>query len=107
MNVNNMTYITDRLTEEELADMVIEECAKLTQALCKFKRLRSNNHTPKKEKEVMESIDEELIDTHLAMEILMHKFSTDNFMPLEVLERIEEKLERWVARLKDNDKDKL
>lgn len=84
--------------EPALLEQLAEECSELAQAALKLARLeRGENPTPKKQKECVKSLTEELADVELCIEVIEAKHVFD---PLIVRAFFEGKRERWAQRIR-------
>lgn len=85
-------YIKRKIPKAALYEQLAEECAELAQACIKMSRyIREENPTDKSHSDIYYSLIEEFNDVALCAELV----------ELEIYpQRQEEKLERWVSRIK-------
>ena len=58
---------------EEQINILIEEMAELTQALCKYKRMQSDNKPRATETDILENIIEEIADVEIMLEQIKYQ----------------------------------
>lgn len=91
-------YIYEELGEEELLCQLAEECAELTQAALKLRRvMNGKNPTPKKPEDALASMIEEIADVRLCIDMMC-------MTPLEEAQvdiTIDQKMERWANRIRE------
>ena len=94
--------IFDNLGREEILCQLAEECAELTQAALKLRRVYTGkNPTPVTNEQAVSRLIEEIADVRICVEMLF-------LTPTEeetVNKTIEQKVKRWVQRIK-NEKEK-
>lgn len=99
-NKQEIEYICDKLTYNELAIQCIEECSELIQSLTKYCRITSNNKPNKPWSEIDANMQEEVADVMVAIRVL----SASNLICMEEAEEIaNKKLKRWSDRLHTDD----
>ena len=92
-----INYIRERIGEGEVLAQLAEECAELTQAALKYRRvLTGNNPTPKKAEQAVSDLIEEMADTELCVAMLC---SHADEQQKKMIERAN--ILRWATRLKD------
>lgn len=94
-------YIREKLSREELLVMLAEECAELSKAALKLRRVYSgDNPTPMTRADAYANLVEEIADVELCIEVL----GLNSCENLHNIGKIwEEKLSRWEQRLKAKD----
>ena len=91
--------IREYLDKTELLAQLAEECAELTQAALKYRRvLDGNNPTPMKEKDAALNLLEEMADVDLCMALLK---TPEDDQQKRMIER--SKLLRWESRLRNRE----
>lgn len=93
-------FVAQNLGKAALLEQLAEECAELSKAALKYARiLRGENPTPVGELEALDNIKEETADVLGCIETLrasgVEQIESTNLWPL-----MNEKLERWAARIK-------
>lgn len=97
MEDKNIELIRAKLSLEELLCQLAEECAELSQAALKLRRVyNGNNPTPVKSEEAYHSILEEIADVALCVKVLELDRQQD---VIEIQKTINIKKNRWAARL--------
>ena len=97
MEDKNIELIRSKLSQEELLCQLAEECAELSQAALKLRRVYGGkNPTPVKRAEAYHSILEEIADVALCVEVL--ELNTLQAVA-EIQKTINIKKNRWAARL--------
>ena len=90
-NIDPVDFIRERLPQEELLAQLAEECAELSKAALKLRRVYDGtNPTPVKRSEAYDNLLEEVADVTLCLNVLGITCS----MP-EVQRTANEKLSRW------------
>ena len=86
------------LEQEDILAQVAEECCELAQAVSKRIRiLKRKNLTPISLEDNYESVQEEIADVFLSIDVLIRKLE----IPLSEVETIRaNKLSRWLSRLR-------
>ena len=94
-----INYVREHLSKEELLCQLAEECAELSKAALKLRRVYSGeNPTPVKRSEAYNNLVEEIADVTLCLEVL----GMNNIEVLYNTGRMwEEKSARWMRRLKE------
>ena len=94
-NIDPVDFIRERLPQGELLAQLAEECAELSKAALKLRRVYDGtNPTPVKRSEAYDNLLEEVADVTLCLNVLGITCS----MP-EVQRTANEKLSRWCKRL--------
>ena len=92
-------YIRDQIPEEELLVQLAEEASELAQAALKFHRvLDGRNPTPVRLSEAWANLQEEISDVFLCLTVL-----EINPVDQEYLVSMQQKLDRWVGRLREKE----
>lgn len=92
-------YIRDQIPEEELLVQLAEEASELAQAALKFHRvLDGRNPTPVRLSEAWANLQEEISDVFLCLTVL-----EINPVDQEYLVSMQNKLDRWVGRLREKE----
>lgn len=92
-------YIRDQIPEEELLVQLAEEASELAQAALKFHRvLDGRNPTPVRLSEAWANLQEEISDVFLCLTVL-----EINPVEQEYLVSMQNKLDRWVGRLREKE----
>ena len=73
-NRTNSKFISIMYGEEQI-NILIEEMAELTQALCKYKRMQSKNKPRATETDILESIIEEIADVEIMLEQIKYQLN--------------------------------
>lgn len=90
------SIIRSRVSTTDLLVQVAEECNELSAAVLKLiRKLNKDNPTPKSEKEIIASIQEEMTDVFLCIDVLGGMYIDK--------EQYNYKLNRWVERLKESE----
>ena len=90
----------NKLSKDELLAALAEECVELSHAALKYRRaLTQDNPTPAKEKECLQSFEEEISDV---MNILVSAGAVNPELSIESY-CSESKAVRWMNRLNDQD----
>lgn len=96
MEDKNIELIRSKLSQEDLLCQLAEECAELSQAALKLRRVYGGkNPTPVNIAEAYHNILEEIADVTLCLEVL----NTTPQALLEVRKTINIKKNRWATRL--------
>lgn len=94
-----VSYIRDQIPEEELLVQLAEEASELAQAALKFHRvLDGRNPTPVRLSEAWANLQEEISDVFLCLTVL-----EINPVDQEYLVSMQNKLDRWVGRLREKE----
>ncbi len=94
-----VNYIRDQIPEEELLVQLAEEASELAQAALKFHRvLDGRNPTPVRLSEAWANLQEEISDVFLCLTVL-----EINPVDQEYLVSMQNKLDRWVGRLREKE----
>lgn len=92
-------YIRDQIPDEELLVQLAEEAAELAQAALKMHRvLDGRNPTPVRMSEAWANLQEEVADVLLSLRVLDIRIADHEYWA-----SMEEKLERWVGRLREKE----
>ena len=91
---------------EAILEQLIEEAGELIQASAKRLRImRGTNPTPITYKENTESLQEEIADVQLCIDLVIQAMNYDNTETQKNIELTKQrKLSRWLERLKNKDK---
>lgn len=94
-------YIYAELGEEELLCQLAEECAELTQAALKLRRVYTGkNPTPITTEQAIAGLLEEIADMRLCVEMLFLTPTEEE----KINETIDKKTKRWVKRIETEKK---
>lgn len=97
--IDNIQYIWERLSREELLAQLAEEAMELGHAALKLRRVMDgSNPTPVSREEAEENLLEEIVDIFVCLAVL----GCCKVGP-EGDERYGRKLERWVSRLAEKE----
>ena len=100
--MDNIKYIRENLSREELLTQLAEECAELSKAALKLRRVyNGDNPTPMTRADAYNNLIEEIADVTLCVEVLGFN-SPENLYNIGQI--WEEKLSRWEQRLKAKEK---
>lgn len=91
-------YILDKTPQDELLAQLAEEATELAHAALKLRRVYTGTSpTPVKRSAAFDAVKEEIADVRLLLLLL----GFEHHLPLRDCEkRMQEKLERWAARLR-------
>ena len=95
-NIDKLKEIADKLGKEEILCQLSEECAELSQACLKYRRVMKGL-TPKTEDEVFENLTEELADVLVNIRQLKYLFC-DSKISSKIGEIQNRKTDRWWRR---------
>ncbi len=95
--VENMKFIEQELSREDLLIQLSEECSELIQVIMKELRHKSKNLPKDTHAEIKQNLQEELADVELLIMMV-----EDYFDKQEITNNIDHKAKRWVNRLKGN-----
>lgn len=97
-------FIREQLSMEELLTQLAEECAELSKAALKLRRVyNGDNPTPVRRPEAYDNVIEEIADVMLCIDVLgMNDF--DHFKKITKI--MESKTMRWKQRLQEKEKPK-
>ena len=97
--MDEIKTIREKLSTEELLCQLAEECAELSQAALKLRRvLTKANPTPVTPSEAYKNIWEEIFDVTYVLEVLAFDLNAPIIQKFR-----EKKPKRWVRRLEGND----
>jgi NTP pyrophosphatase (non-canonical NTP hydrolase) len=100
--MDNINYIREKLSREELLTQLAEECAELSKAALKLRRVyNGGNPTPMTRADAYNNLIEEIADVTLCVEVLGFN-SPENLYNIGQI--WDEKLSRWEQRLKAKEK---
>ena len=103
--VNNLEYIADNLSDEDILCQIAEEAAELAQAALKLRRvITGTSPTPVTQEEAIDNLIEEYADTVGAFWVLSSKSDGVLNVSADYVEIISEKYDRWAKRLKEGKK---
>ena len=95
--IENLNYIKENVSSKERFAQLAEEATELAKAALKYRRtLDDENPTPMSTNEAFKNLVEEIDDVALCLDTLSFKWRVE----FNSLQR-EQKLNRWVERLKD------
>lgn len=95
---DSLEYIREQLSTEELLTQLAEECAELSKAALKLRRVyNGDNPTPVRRPDAYDNVIEEIADVMLSIDVL--GFSDLEHMK-KICEIMESKTQRWEQRLK-------
>lgn len=88
---------------EEQINLMIEEMAELTQALCKYKRMQSDNKPRATETDILENIIEEIADVEIMLEQIKYQLKI-NEQILNAIEKMKilRTMELWEEQNNEN-----
>lgn len=93
----NLSYIYDTLSDDDLKLQIVEEASELIQAICKLRRATNGtNPTPVSIMDAQKAVYEEIADTLVAIDAAL---DTSEKVRVSVIQRI--KAERWAQRIRD------
>ena len=93
----NLSYIYDTLSDDDLKLQIVEEASELIQAICKLRRATNGtNPTPVSIIDAQKAVYEEIADTLVAIEA-----SLDTIEQAGVSAIQRAKAERWASRIKE------
>ena len=96
--MNKVRYIHNELGTEELLCQLAEECAELTQAALKLRRVYTGkNPTPVNLEQAIAGLLEEIADVRLCTETLLLNDEDE----AEIKSTTERKTERWANRIRE------
>lgn len=105
--MNDLEYIAENLSDEDILCQISEEASELAQAALKLRRvIVGTNPTPVSEEEATDSLIEEYADTITAFEVWAEKigyYYACNELR-EVIDIIDEKSNRWAQRIREAEK---
>ena len=97
----NLSYIFDALSDDDLKLQIIEEASKLIQAICKLIRaINGTNPTPVSILDAQKAVYEEIADTLVAIEASLVTVEQAGVSAIQ-----QEKAERWASRIKEARRD--
>ncbi len=108
-NLDKILYIMDRLGPDEILAQLAEEASELAQAALKYRRaLDGKNPTPVSTQDALKHLEEEWGDVSIAYAALMIPavVRSGNEVPFSALNmpvEMQQKLNRWVARLEETE----
>ena len=105
--MNDIEYIAENLSDEDILCQIAEEAAELAQAALKLRRaITQTNPTPVSDEEAVDSIIEEYADTIGAFEIWAAKCGGDGvrLVGYDLAEIIDAKYARKVKQIKEGKK---
>lgn len=97
-------FIRENLSQEELLTQLAEECAELSKAALKLRRVyNGDNPTPVRRPDAFDNVIEEIADVYLCIEVL----GLNNPIHLtKICKIMESKTMRWEQRLQEKGKPK-
>lgn len=101
--LDNINFVSEQIPVTELLAQFAEECSELAQAALKLRRaIDQTNPTPVTVDNARENVYEELADFYLCCDAL-EPYLKANEQPTydKISDMQDEKLSRWVARLKE------
>ena len=97
----NLSYIYDTLSDDDLKLQIIEEASELIQAICKLIRaINGTNPTPVSILDAQKAVYEEIADTLVAIEASLVTVEQAGVSAIQ-----QEKAERWASRIKEARRD--
>lgn len=105
--MNDLEYIAENLTDEDILCQIAEEASELAQAALKLRRaITQTNPTPVTDEQAVDSIIEEYADTIGAFEVWAKKCGGDGVQIVgsDIGEIIDAKYERWAKRIRKAEK---
>ena len=91
-------YIRENLSQEELLTQLAEECAELSKAALKLRRVyNGDNPTPVRRPDAFDNVIEEIADVYLSVMVLGLDAPIHSHRIYKIMES---KLSRWEQRLK-------
>ena len=97
-------FIRENLSQEELLTQLAEECAELSKAALKLRRVYSGeNPTPVRRKDAFDNVIEEIADVYLSIMVLGLDAPIHSRKVYKIMEA---KLSRWEQRLQEKEKPK-
>lgn len=102
--MNDLEYIAENLTDEDILCQISEEASELAQAALKLRRaITQTNPTPVTDEQAVDSIIEEYADTIGAFEVWAKKCGSDGvrIVGTDIGEIIDKKYSRWARRIKE------
>lgn len=93
----NLSYIYDTLSDDDLKLQIVEEASELIQAICKLRRsTNGTNPTPVSIMDAQKAVYEEIADTLVAIDAAL---DTSEKVGVSVIQRV--KAERWAQRIRE------
>ena len=93
----NLSYIYDTLSDDDLKLQIIEEASELIQAICKLIRaINGTNPTQVSILDAQKAVYEEIADTLVAIEASLVTVEQAGVSAIQ-----QEKAERWASRIKE------
>lgn len=97
----NLSYIYDTLSDDDIKLQIIEEASELIQAICKLIRaINGTNPTPVSILDAQKAVYEEIADTLVAIEASLVTVEQAGVSAIQ-----QEKAERWASRIKEARRD--
>lgn len=96
--MGKIAYVKDHVSKRSLYGQLAEEACELAQAAMKgFRKYSIDNPTPVSSREVLERLREEAADIMICLDALGVDAAS-----VEVMTHYNQKLDRWVERLKES-----
>ena len=93
----NLSYIHDTLSDDDLKLQIVEEASELIQAICKLRRATNGtNPTPVSIMDAQKAVYEEIADTLVSIEAAL---DTNEQMGVSAIKRV--KAQRWADRIRE------
>lgn len=93
----NLSYIYDTLSDDDLKLQIVEEASELIQAICKLRRaINGTNPTPVSIMDAQKAIYEEIADTLVSIEAAL---DTNEQMGVSAIKHV--KAQRWADRIRE------
>ena len=99
----NLSYIYDALSDDDLKLQIVEEASELIQAVCKLRRaINGTNPTPVSVIEAQKAVYEEIADVLVSIEAAL---DTSEKVGVSAIQRV--KAERWAQRIREARSDEI
>lgn len=93
----NLSYICDTLSDDDLKLQIVEEASELIQAICKLRRATNGtNPTTVSIMDARKAVYEEIADTLVAIDAAL---DTSEKVGVSAIQRV--KAERWAQRIRE------
>ena len=103
--MNDLEYIAESLSDEDILCQIAEEAAELSKAALKLRRaITGTNPTPVTAEKAADNLIEEYGDTVVAMTAYFMKHGMIDRKVRDILEQINPKYSHWAQRIKDGKK---
>lgn len=99
----NLSYIYDTLSDDDLKLQIVEEASELIQAVCKLRRaINGTNPTPVSVIDAQKAVYEEIADVLVSIEAAL---DTSEKVGVSAIQRV--KAERWAQRIREARSDEI